>query len=89
MEVDDIWDDDEDRVTFVGEKADGSRDVLGTVPKPPAMKRREIVRDFFGEPGGPDDMGEPSSCLCALEQYHDWLLRQGWTAPQLTVTPSA
>ena len=79
----------DEQVNLIGVKADGSSDLLGTVPMPPAMKRREIVRNFFGEPGGPDDIDDASCCLYALEQYHDWLLRQGWTPPQLVVTPNA
>lgn len=78
-----------DRVTVIGERADGSREIIGTAPMPPKMKMREIVRNYFGEPTcGPDDCDEASMCMYALEAYHEWILEQGWTAPPMKVSPN-
>ena len=77
-----------DTVNVIGIKADGSSDLLGTAPMPPAMKRREIAREMLGELSD-DESGTPADfCLCSMEQYHDWLVSQGWKAPQLVVTPT-
>lgn len=75
-----------DRVTLIGEKADGSRDVLGTVPMPPKMMIREIARSYFGESACEGD--EADMCIGALEELHDWMLKQGWQPPPMTVTPN-
>lgn len=76
----------QERVTLVGVRADGSSKVLGSVPMPPEMKRREIVTNFFERPSDdPDDCSDANMCLYALEQYHEWLLQQGWTPPPMVL----
>ena len=75
-----------DVVEVFGVKGDGSTVSLGTASIPPAMKRKDIAREMFG--GSPeDDTSEAFYCLCALEQYHDWLIDSGWKAPTMTVIP--
>lgn len=77
-------------MTVLGVRHDGSSEVLGTAATPPGMKRREIVRSYFGEPNdGPDACDDASMCLYALESYHEWLIEQGWTPPLLTIKPPA
>lgn len=72
-----------DTVNIIGIKADGSADLLGTAPMPPAMKRRELAQELLG-PLSPDESGnEADCCLWALELYHEWLVEHGWTAPHL------
>jgi hypothetical protein len=73
-------------VDLVGVKADGTQDVLGKVAMPPAMKAREIVRNYFGEPVVDGD--EADLCLAALQDFEAWLLEQGWTKPELKVALS-
>lgn len=86
MEIDDMSSDEDDRVTALGVRADGSSEVVGTAPMPPKMKMREIVRNYFGEPTcGPNDCDDASMCMYALESYHEWLVKQGWTAPPIVV----
>ena len=76
-------------VNVIGVKADGSADLLGSMPLTPAMKRADIAREHFG-PLTPDASGNDADlCLWAIEQYHDWLASQGWKAPPLVVTPAA
>lgn len=77
-----------DDVKLLGVRADGSAVVLGAIPEQPAMKRRDIVRNYFGEPSDDmDDFDDATTCLAALIDYHAWLLSQGWKAPELVVTP--
>jgi hypothetical protein len=79
-----------DTVTLIGEKPDGSAEVLGTIPTPPSIKRGQIARDYFGgcinciNPDE-DDVSDAYSCLLALEEYHNWLVAQGWLAPKLEI----
>lgn len=75
-----------DTVKVIGVRRDGSSVVLGEAPMPAAMKRREIVRGFFGEPSQDEDGTEADMCLWALEQYHEWLVAQGWQAPPVAIT---
>lgn len=82
-----------DKVQVIGIRRDGTQEVLGTAPTPPAMRRREIARDVFGEPssggdGWADGWSNADLCLGALEVYHEWLIAEGWTAPPLVVTPN-
>jgi hypothetical protein len=75
-----------ERVALLGVMPDGSSKVIGTVPTPPAMKRRDIVRDYFGETHGREDVFDDASlCLSALNDYHEWLVAQGWEAPPFEV----
>ena len=75
-------------VNLIGVKTDGSATLLGTVPMPPEMKRREIAVEHFGSLS-PDESGNDGDlCLWALEQYHDWLVQQGWQAPVLSIAPA-
>lgn len=78
----------EDKVSVLGVRADGSSEVLGTAPMPAAMKRRDIVREQFGEPSADQCGTDADMCLWAMEQYHDWLVAQGWTAPALSIEPA-
>ena len=72
-------------MNVIGVRTDGSAEVIGTAPVSPAIKRREIVRDYFGNSSSEGD--ESDMCLWALEQYHEFLVSQGWTALPLTITP--
>lgn len=70
-----------------GRKPDGSTELIGTAPITPAIKRRDIVANFFEQPNDdPDDCSDANMCLWALEQYHEWLVSEGWTAPPLKIT---
>jgi hypothetical protein len=76
-------------MNLIGVKADGSSDLLGTVPLSPMIKRKDIAREQFG-PLSPDESGtDADCCLWALDQYHEWLVQQGWQAPPLVVSPAA
>lgn len=73
-----------DKMNVLGVRADGSSELLGTVPISPRLKMREIVANFFEHPSDDDDDGSDANmCLWALEAYHEWLLAQGWTAPPM------
>jgi hypothetical protein len=77
-----------DTVNLIGVKADGSAELLGTIPTPPDMKRRALAQEQFGA-FAEDGFGNDSDwCLCALDQYHEWLVAQGWKAPPLVVSPA-
>jgi hypothetical protein len=78
-----------DTVNVIGVKADGSSDLLGTAPMPAGMKRREIARDMCGVLSDDESGTAGDFCLWALEQYHEWLVQQGWQAPPLVVSPAA
>lgn len=55
----------------------GRMEYVGQSSTPPSMKRREIAREYFGE--FEDDDGSDAEMLFgALEQYHNWLISQGW-----------
>lgn len=73
-----------DTVTLIGENADGSRDVLGTISMPPKMKIREIARSYFGESACEGD--EADMCIGALEELHSWMVKQGWQLPPMVIT---
>lgn len=76
-----------DEYKVYGVKADGTEVLLGTVKGvPPEVRRKEIVADYFWEPSGVDvDYNDANSCLWALEDYHEWLVEQGWKGPGLMV----
>ena len=77
-----------EKVDLLGIRADGSSAVIGQVPMPPKMKMREIVENFIGRPSDdPDDDSPENTCMWALEAFHAWMLEQGWTPPQITITP--
>jgi len=76
-----------DTVNVLGVKADGSQHLIGTAPMPASMKRLELAREQFGEPNG--DGNDADCCLWAMEAYHEWLVKQGWQAPPLVVSPGA
>lgn len=68
--------------------ADGTEVLLGKVENHPAIKRREIVANYFNAPtDDKDDCSESNMCLWALEDYHSWLVQQGWTGPKLKISP--
>lgn len=73
-----------EQVTLLGENLDGCRVVLRTVPMQPGMKREDIARNYFSTTRE-DTEGE--LCLMALNDYHEWLLSQGWIAPKIEMTP--
>jgi hypothetical protein len=74
-----------DEYKVYGVKADGTEVLLGTVKGvPPEVKRKEIVANYFWEPRGDEDE-EAHACLWALEDYHEWLVEQGWKGPVLRV----
>ena len=74
-----------DEYKVYGVKADGTEVLLGTVKGvPPVVKRKEIVANYFWEPRGDED-DEAHACLWALEDYHEWLVEQGWKGPGLMV----
>ena len=79
----------ENKVEVYGVNADGTEVFLGhAASTPPGIKRREIVANYFCEPNNdPDDCSEANSCLWALEDYHNWLVEQGWTGPKLEIQP--
>lgn len=60
-------------MTVYGIKADGTEVLLGHFPTTPS--------------GDDDDCSDANSCLWALEQYHEWLVSQGWTGPAVNVNP--
>lgn len=78
-----------DTVNVIGVKADGSADLLGTAPMPAGMKRADLAREQFGPLSHDESGNDADCCLWALEQYHEWLVQQGWQAPPLVVSPVA
>lgn len=77
-------------IDVYGRKPDGSTTLIGTAPITEDMKRRVIVSALFGEPSAdPEDCTDADMCLLALEQYHEWLVNRGWTAPEWKITPKA
>ncbi len=74
-----------DTVNLIGVKSDGSADLLGVIPTPPRMKRRELAQEQFGALTEDDSGNEADCCLWALDNYHDWLVSQGWKEPPLVV----
>lgn len=75
-------------VQVFGIRADGTEVLLGKVEQHPAIKRREIVANYFNAPtDDKDDCSESNMCLWALEDYHSWLVQQGWTGPKLKISP--
>lgn len=76
-----------EQVSVIGVRADGSSEVLGTAPMPPAMKRRELASDMLGTLSDDESGTDADHCLWALELYHEWLVAQGWTAPAHGFTP--
>ena len=77
-----------DKIEIYGKKPDGSLELIGTAKTtPPEFKRREIVANHFWEPRG-DEQDEAHSCLYALDDYHEWLVGQGWTGPGLEIEPA-
>lgn len=79
----------ENQIEIHGIKADGTHEFLGVAATtPPEIKRKEIVSDFFEHPSGDEnDYSEANQCLWALEEYHKWLVSQGWKGPKLQVVP--
>lgn len=77
-----------DTVNIVGQRADGSSVLLGTAPMPPEMKRKEIARSMCGELSDDESGTAADYCLWSMEQYHDWLVKQGWKPPELKITPA-
>ena len=67
----------DETVTVIGVRRDGSSEVVGTAPLPASMKRRDIVREMFGEPSADQSGTEADMCLWALEQYDEWLAAKG------------
>lgn len=57
---------DAEHVDLLGIRADGSAVNLGKVAMPARMKAREIVRNYIGEPGNPDDDFDDSEATQAL-----------------------
>lgn len=76
----------QEKVVLLGEKADGSRTVLGEVPMPPEMKQLDLARQYFSGSAADED-SDTAYCLYALQEYHTWLLAQGWQQPPLSITP--
>ena len=71
-----------------GITGDGDQILLGSIKNHPGAKREEITRNYFGQPTDDKDaFSDPNMCLMALEEYHYWLVEQGWTGPKLEVTP--
>ena len=68
-----------DTMKLFGVKPNGETVLLGDAAITPAMKRADIAREQFG-PLTPDESGNDADlCLWALENYHKWLVAQGWT----------
>lgn len=79
----------ESKVEVFGVNRDGSKVHLGAAATtPPAFKRHDIVANYFEPPNGDEnDYSEANCCLWALEDYHNWLVEQGWTGPAIKVEP--
>ena len=74
-------------IEIYGRKRDGNVELIGTAKTtPPEFKRREIVANYFEAPSG-DGYSDANCCLWALEDYHNWLVEQGWTGPKLEIEP--
>lgn len=69
-------------VSVYGVKSNGEVFDTGVkAPMPPRMKAKEMVREMFG-PWEEDDGSDSDLCFAACEQFFEWLISQGWTAPQ-------
>jgi hypothetical protein len=70
-------------VDVYGVSADGTQTKVGTMPMPPSMKAREIVRTYFhdiDEENGSDG----AMALWACNELVSWMEQQGWTPPPIT-----
>lgn len=69
-------------VSVYGVKSNGEVVDTGVkAPMPPRMKAKEMVREMFG-PWEEDDGSDSDLCFAVCEQFFEWLISQGWTAPQ-------
>jgi hypothetical protein len=56
---------------------------IGTMPMPPSMKAKEIVRSYFGRIDE-DEGNEAAMALWACNELVTWMESQGWTPPPIT-----
>jgi hypothetical protein len=80
--------DEADLCEIFGKRPDGTRELLGKGVMPPAMKARELLRDYgFDDPDNEDS--ESGYAMAAIEDLLKWMLKVGWQAPPLvTITAS-
>ncbi len=63
--------------TLKGVRTDGTEQELGTIPVPPAMKLKEIMRQYFtGE--AEDQDSDLALAIAAGTEFMNWLNAQGW-----------
>lgn len=70
-------------IDILGEKPDGSRDLIGKGPMPPIMKIPDILRNYGLSPAdcADEEIGE---CInAAMVDLVRWMEAQGWTKPPL------
>jgi len=67
----------EDVAIYGVNKSTGVMEFLGKTSTPPSMKQREIAVEYFGN-FEDDDGSDAEMMFGALEQYHNWLVSQGW-----------
>lgn len=67
-----------DSVQFFGIKSDGTEEFLGFGKETPAMKIKEIVRNYFGEPSDDETGTNADLCMWALDDFHKWMIEQGY-----------
>lgn len=71
-------------IDILGQKPDGSRDLLGKGPMPPIMKIPDILINYGLAPrdfGCEEDLAE--SVNAAMVELVRWMEAQGWTPPPL------
>ena len=66
----------EDTVTLLGERADGSREVLGTVARSPHSKLQGLVQDQFGPMDEDDEGGDAEDAFAIGEQLLNRLAKE-------------
>lgn len=76
-----------DLCEIFGKRPDGSQELLGKGPMPPAMKARELLRDYgFDTPD--DEDSESAFALAVCEDLVAWMLKVGWQAPPAVAVPA-
>lgn len=74
-------------ISVVGIKSDGTHTEVGTMPIPPTMKAREILRSYFG--ADVDTEGtDADMAMAAMEEFILWLQKDG-RLHSTQITPAA
>lgn len=68
-------------IDVLGEKADGTRELIGKGPMSPVMKIPEILRNYGLSPADCADEEVGECANSAMFELVRWMIAQGWTPP--------